>query len=112
MPFFYDSNSNIQSDLISHDIFFYGSQKNPRRKKILEQLQKRYKNRILILNGIPGISRDNLILKSKIILNIHNFDYCALETCRINEILRFDKLVISERTCQEDWYNIHLYSIV
>lgn len=91
---------------IEYDLFFYGVA-NVRREKILNALGKKYNLKIGF--RIYGKDRDEYIQKSKIILNLHYYPDPALETCRINEILNYDKIIISEYPSHQDSYNIELY---
>jgi hypothetical protein len=107
MPFVLDNyiyeNNNFNSCV--YDIFFYGN-KNIRREKILLELSKQFN--IKIGFGCYGNEKKNNILKSKIILNLHYYKDAGLETCRINEILNFNKIIISEKS-PTDIENMNLY---
>ncbi len=96
--------NNINSD-IKYDLYFYGAI-NSRRSAIIDKLKTKYN--IFYSDKTTGIDRDNIIKESKIILNLHYYDDAGLETCRINEILKYNKLVISEST-NDDFYNMELY---
>jgi len=105
-PFYYD-NSHTNSDINhTYDIFFYGAANN-RRRTILNNLSKIFN--IKIGFSVFGDEKNKLIEQSKIILNLHFYDDCALEACRLNEILQYDKIIISEKPCAADWYNQSLY---
>ena len=54
------------------DILFYGAI-NEHRAKVLNELEKRYK--VVILQNIWGDDLDNLIIRSKILLNVHFHSY-------------------------------------
>ena len=90
---------------LKYDVFFYGH-KNSRRKKILEELSKYFKIKI----GWECYDKDKIkfIAKSKIILNLHYYKDAGLETCRINEILNYNKLILSEKS-NLDQPNMKLY---
>ena len=117
MPYYYIENFKLklnqtQIDLVSYeydlceyDIFFYGHP-NERRKKILDKLSKYFK--IKIGFGIYADEKIKYINKSKIIINLHFYRDAGLETCRINEILNYNKLIISEKS-QQDNENMELY---
>jgi hypothetical protein len=80
----------------SYDILYFGSL-NDRRKKILDGLS----NENFIVATAHDLFRDNLyyhIKKAKIILNLHNHNDSILETYKLNEILQFNTLIISETT--------------
>ncbi len=94
------------NDNIQYDIFFYGAY-NERRNIILTEISKKYN--IKIGFDIIGSERDDLIKKSKIILNLNYNDNVILETHIINEILNSNKIIISELPAKQDWYNVKLY---
>jgi len=110
MPFYYDppvndsTNSTDESNV--YDVAFYGTT-NERRVKILNNLSDKFKTNV----GYGKISkeRDSIIRKSKIILNLHYYKDSSLEACRINEILQYDKIIISELPHSKDWFNKELY---
>lgn len=76
------------------DILFYGSL-NPRREHILNQL-KNYGLNVKILFGVYGSERDQLISKSKIVLNIHFYEAKIFEIARISYLLSNGVCIISE----------------
>lgn len=92
-------------DTCEYDLIFYGSP-NLRRQKILEQLQQKYN--IHIFNGIVNEERDNIVKKGKILINLHYYDDNVLETCRFNEGIHCDKIIISENSVN-DQFNYELY---
>lgn len=102
LPIDFDDNESTE-----YDLFFYGVA-NERRERILNELAKDFKN-LKVGFRVYGIDRDECIKKSKIILNLHYYSDAALETCRINEILNYNKIIISEYPSQQDSYNIELY---
>jgi len=110
-PFAYVVDSNHINKIYDteYDVLFYGAE-NIRRKSVLTTLGQKYKVKIAF--GVLGDLRENLIQKSKIILNLHYYKNASLETCRINEILKYNKIVLSEFPSKEDWFNIQLYDKV
>ena len=90
---------------LQYDIFFYGAE-NTRRRNILNELSNKYKVKVGF--GIHGAERNSLIQESKLVLNLHYYDNPALETCRLNEILKYNTPIISE-SVQNDDYNLNLY---
>jgi hypothetical protein len=101
------NNLNLDNwDNLKYDIFFYGN-KNLRREKILNELSKYFK--IKIGWGVYGQKKIDYILRSKIILNLHYYEKAGLETCRFNEILNYNKVIISENSLS-DISNMNLYS--
>ena len=107
MPYYYLSdNKQTDWDSCEYDIFFYGNP-NKRRKKIIDILSKYFR----VKAGWSYFENKKIkyLTKSKIILNLHYYKDAGLETCRINEILNYDKLIVSE-TSQSDKSNMELYS--
>lgn len=86
-------NSHIQ-DI---DILFYGAIRE-RRKKIIDDLKSVGLNihTFTYPNAIWGAERDNLIARSKIILNLHHYDSHIFESVRVFYLLTNKKAVISE----------------
>ena len=89
------------------DILFFGNI-NDRRRKILDRLKQKYT--INIVNNAYGNELYDIISRSKIILNIHLFTDSVLETARLNEVLVFNKLIISEVSIESDKENMSLYA--
>jgi len=96
----------ILSDFSEYDLLIFGSE-NERRNKIIRHLSKKYN--ILFIKNLYGNDLYKIIQKSKIILNIHFYLNAILETCRINETLYNNKLIISEEPDKEDWLNRNIY---
>jgi hypothetical protein len=108
IPFNYTEHDNVIYDDYKYDILFYGAE-NTRRRNILNAIKDKGYN-LKIGFGIVGDTRDNMIKQSKIVLNLHYYENPTLETTRINEILQFNKVVISEKTYSEKEYvNNQLY---
>jgi hypothetical protein len=99
-------NKNIE---INYDLLFFGTF-NKRRTDICNILKDKYN--ILVVNNLFGNDLYKVIMKSKIILNIHFYKNAVLETARINDVLRFNKVIISEKSCDNDvmeFYNNIIY---
>ena len=83
------------------DILFYGSI-NEHRSKILNELKKKYK--VLVLsnntrNPVWGDSLDKLILRSKVLLNIHFYYECSMqEQARMIRWIGSPCRIISEKS--------------
>ena len=106
MPFYYEESDNkIYSDY-QYDILFYGAP-NDRRKNILHQLQQKYN---LHIGFAFGEARNTLIKSAKIIVNLHYYTIASIETARFNEVLCYNKLIISETSGDADAYNRNLYA--
>lgn len=89
-----------------YDILFYGAI-NERREIIINFLKRKYK--VFPETKLFGNDLQKAILQSKIIINLHYYDACALETCRINEVLQYNKLVLSETVSEADTNNKKMY---
>ncbi len=77
------------------DVLFFGAM-NQRRKYILIKLKSMGYNVVFTSNTF-GEERDQLIARSKIVLNIHYYESKILEVVRISHLLANKKCVISER---------------
>lgn len=75
------------------DVLFYGSL-NPRRRQVLEQLDQRC--RLASVFGVYGQQRDELIARSRIVLNLHYYAAQILEQVRITYLLNNGCFVVSE----------------
>lgn len=76
------------------DVLFYGSL-NDRRSKIIDDLKSANLN-VVSLFGVYGAERDELISRSKIVLNIHFYDSKVFEIARISYLLSNGVCVVSE----------------
>lgn len=87
-----------------YDVLFYG-EITPRRYKWLYDIQSKHRNlKMIMASGVTGDVLDELIAKSKIILNIHAFDnYTNQEIVRLFYPLINNKCVLSERS-KDDSY--------
>lgn len=80
------------------DFLFYGAI-NERRKKILNELSSHGCN-VYATQSAFGVERDNLISRSKIVLNIHYYETKIFEIVRVSYLLNNKIMVISE--CEPD----------
>lgn len=89
-----------------YDILFFGSINN-RRKDIINYL---INNKYKVVYTCDTFYEDlyKHVRKAKIVLNLHFYDDSILETARINELLEYKTLIISE-TCNFNNDNIELY---
>jgi hypothetical protein len=71
-------------------------------------IDSRLRNEVIVQKDEESDKKNEYIEKSKIILNIHFYEETGLETCRINEILNYNKLIISEKSIL-DRKNMDLY---
>ena len=92
---------------IKYDILFFGCNCE-RRQNILTYIKKA-KYKIFITNKIFGDKLYKLIAQSRIILNLHVYEDAILEVARLNEVLAFNKVIISELPCSEDNINKNFY---
>jgi SAM-dependent methyltransferase len=82
------------------DVLFYGSL-NPRRNAILNQL-KDAGVRVHAAFGVYGKERDELISRSKSVLNIHFYDTKVFEAVRLSYLLANSKAVVSECSAETE----------
>jgi SAM-dependent methyltransferase len=90
----------LQTDI---DVLFYGSL-NPRRSHIVRAL-KNAGAKVTVLFGVYGVERDNLISRSKIVLNIHFYERKILEIVRLSYLLTNSKAVVTEICSQTEIEN-------
>lgn len=76
------------------DVLFYGSL-NERRNRILSAL-KNAGAKVKVLFGVYGEQRDEMIARSKIVLNINFYDEKILEIVRVSYLLANSKAVVTE----------------
>jgi len=76
------------------DVLFYGSL-NDRRARILKAL-KDAGAKVHATFGVYGKQRDDLIARSKIVLNIHFYDAKIFEIVRVSYLLANSKAVVTE----------------
>ena len=84
-------NPNIDKNI---DVLFYGSI-NARREHIINKLKDRKIN-VKTLFGVYGKERDDLIAKSKLILNMHMYDSKIFEIVRVFYLLSNSIPVLTE----------------
>ncbi len=87
------------------DVLFYGSI-GDRRKVILDEMLARGIN-LKAVFGVYGSARDDLIARSKIILNLHHYNSKIFEVVRVFYLMINAKAVVSEiddSTCVDDLY--------
>jgi hypothetical protein len=106
-----EKNDNITCNNEIYDVLFFGHM-NQRRYKIINYIIKKLNNKFKFhyITGLYGDALFEKILQSKIVLNIHYYEGSILETCRINEILSCNKLVISELPDISDIDNKNYYN--
>lgn len=100
--------NTVKNNDSMYDILFYGFI-NKRRNNIINHLTTIYGNKIYRTCNLYGTELYDVIKKSKIILNIHAYENSILETSRINEVLPFNKVIISEYPYKNDDINKNFY---
>ena len=76
------------------DVLFYGSF-NARRQKILDALRDRGLT-VKAVFGVFGADLDQLIARSKVVINIHFYDNGRLEMIRLFDLLANGRTIVSE----------------
>ena len=76
------------------DVLFYGSM-NERRNNIISQLRQAGLNTHAVF-GVYGPSRDALIARSKVVLNMHYYETNIFELVRVSYLLANRKAVVAE----------------
>ena len=86
------------------DVLFYGDAGSPRRKYMLEALEKHFDVRIM--TGVYGREMEKAIKGARLAVNIHFYeeDDLLLETTRIYECLSLGTPVVSETARDQDDY--------
>jgi hypothetical protein len=87
--------ATISRTLEDIDVLFYGIMTD-RRRMIIEEL--RPKVRTLALEYVYGQDRDKWIARSKIVLNIHQYETQLAEQVRVSYLLNNAKCVVSEKS--------------
>jgi hypothetical protein len=84
------------------DVLFMGSM-NERRKKIIHDLKDNGINVHVAPYNLWGQKRDNMLARSKIVLNIHFYENAILETTRLSYVLSLGEcIVVSEKSVDEE----------
>lgn len=102
---FYTPVSNLPSEMVfpnaaavkkeaEYDVVFYGDVNSPRRKRIVEELGRRFK--LLVVSEVFGEALYSELNRAKVVVNIHYYETALLETTRIYECLSLGLNVISE----------------
>lgn len=77
------------------DVLFYGSI-NERRSKVITQLRHLGLNAHAVF-GVYGQARDELISRSKLVINVHYYETSIFELVRVSYLLANRKAVVAER---------------
>lgn len=92
-----------------YDVLFYGDPNNSRRQYLLEMIQQHYS--VKIVKEVFGVELYKELLKAKIIINLHYYEGALLETTRLYESLALDRLIISEKSVDQE-YHAELETII
>ncbi|HEY9825705.1 MAG TPA: hypothetical protein V6D19_09665 [Stenomitos sp.] len=86
-----------------HDLLFYGdSLSSPRRRLMLDALQKRFS--VQVVNDIFGDDMVRILKSARVVVNIHYYENALLETPRIQECLSLGLKVVSESAQDQNDY--------
>jgi|GEM_PF-906031 len=86
----------------AYDVLFYGDPKSPRRQKMLEKLQEKFK--VKVVCGLYGEELYRELPRARIVVNIHYYENALLETTRLYECLAQGAIVVSERGSDQEYY--------
>ncbi|MCH7706364.1 MAG: penicillin acylase family protein [Chloroflexi bacterium] len=76
------------------DVLFYGTL-NERRSAVIKQLEEEGL-RVESSFGVYGLRRDRLILRSKIVINIHYYESKVMEIVRLSFLMANKRFIVSE----------------
>jgi GT2 family glycosyltransferase len=112
VPFPFANLYNLETSEYKYDIVFFGAV-SKRRKFVLDKLYDTLhsKYRIKYLLGIGGAERDQILMQSKYVINIHYYPDSNLEIERINTSINCNCLILSE-SCKYSDYNTNMYNFV
>lgn len=82
------------------DVLFYGDPKSERRQKFLKALKSKFNT--VVLNHTYGLDVWKLLIKAKLIVNIHYYENALLETTRLSECLSLGLRIVSEESHDQD----------
>lgn len=99
----------IQPVVEDIDVLFYGSL-NERRLYVLDQLKRRGLN-VVDLFGVYGQTRDRMIARAKIVLNVHFYESKIFEIVRVSYLLSNSKAVVCECGSETE-IDVHLRDAV
>ena len=97
LPIDYLPSLKRREDRYKYDVLFYGDTNNPRRQRILAELQKRFS--VKVVSEVFGEELYQLLGRARVVVNIHYYDNAMLETTRLYEVLSLGRsVVVSERS--------------
>jgi len=83
------------------DVLFFGGVSDRRIKK-LKELERSGMNVKIITYGCYGEELDEVVARSKVIMNMHYFGIHPLQVVRINYLMANEKMIVSERGWDEE----------
>lgn len=86
------------------DVLFYGALSSPRREKYIKAISNKFK--IRVESNIFGSELHQVLLRTKVVANIHFYDDALLETTRILEAVSFGAKVVSETAKDQASYSL------
>lgn len=90
--------SNV--DQWEYDIIFYGDINNERRRRYIDELRKHFNVRVV--SEVFGDELRAALASAPILVNIHYYEGALLETTRVWEALSCGKIVLSEKSSDQD----------
>jgi len=85
-----------------YDVLFYGDPKHPRRQHFLDLISQYYS--VKVVREVFWLELYQELLKARIIVNIHYYEGALLETTRLYECLSLNKLIISEKSIDQEYH--------
>jgi hypothetical protein len=92
--------SRIPRDEEDIDVFIYDSVNQHRQEILTAPCQRGIKTEVLF--GAYGTTRDRVIARAKIVLNLHYHESKVFEVVRVSYLLANRRFVISERGCEPE----------
>lgn len=77
-----------------YDVLFYGDLNNARRREFIDQIQRKY--RVKLIGNLFGEALYRELRKAKVVINVHYYEGALLETTRLYECLSLGCLLVSE----------------
>ncbi|WP_420108631.1 AAA family ATPase, partial [Mycolicibacter arupensis] len=68
-----------------YDVLFYGDLNNARRREFIDQIQRKY--RVKLIGNLFGEALYRELRKAKVVINVHYYEGALLETTRLYECL-------------------------
>jgi len=102
IPFYSDTiiDCKLYEECI-YDVFFDG-EISEKTLPIIKNIKQKYKVEI-------GFNDSENIVNSKIIVNLNLYEDSSFNTHKINKLLNYNNIIISEKPCKSDMYSIEIY---